>query len=63
MKYEDKDDLQYISINDLNNKLKSIGVILSEMEFSCLYNKYGVENDLAVINIKLLEEGINSYEI
>ena len=63
MKYEDKDDLQYISINDLNNKLKSIGVILSEMEFSCLYNKYGVENDLGVINIKLLEEGINSYEI
>ena len=63
MKYEDKDDMQYISINDLNNKLKSIGVILSEMEFSCLYNKYGIENDLGVINIKLLEEGINSYEI
>ena len=61
-KYEGK-DIEYISINDLNNKLKSIGVSLSEMKLSCLYNKYGIDNDLGFINIKKLEDDINSYEL
>ena len=60
--YEGK-DIDYISINDLNNKLRSIEVNLSEMGLSCLYNKYGIENDLGFINFKKLEDDINSYKI
>ena len=62
MNYEGE-DIEYISINDLNDKLKSIGINLSDINLSCLYNKYGIGNDLGLINIKKLEDDINSFEI
>ena len=52
--------MEYISINDLNNKLKAIGVILSDLKLSCLCSKYSLENNLQLINIKNLEQNINS---
>ena len=54
------ENIEYISINDLNNKLKSIGVILSDLKLSCLCSKYSLENDLRLINLKNLEEEINA---
>jgi hypothetical protein len=54
------ENVEYISINDLNNKLKAIGVILSDLKLSCLCSKYSLENNLQLINIKNLEQDINS---
>jgi hypothetical protein len=52
--------IEYISINDLNNKLKNIGVILSDLKLSCLCSKYSLQSDLRLINIKSFEEDLNS---
>ena len=52
--------IEYISINDLNNKFKNIGVILSDLKLSCLCSKYSLQSDLRLINIKSLEEDLNS---
>lgn len=54
------ENIEYIIINDLNEKLKKIGIILSDLKLSCLCNKYSLENDLTLINIKSLEDDINS---
>ena len=54
------ENVEYISIVDLNNKLRAMGVILSDLKLSCLCSKYSLENDLRLINIKLLEEELNS---
>jgi hypothetical protein len=53
------ENVEYITINDLNNKLKAMGVILSDLKLSCLCSKYSLENDLQLINIKNLEQDIN----
>ena len=53
------ESIEYITINDLNNKLKAMGVILSDLKLSCLCSKYSLENDLQLINIKNLEQDIN----
>ena len=53
------ESIEYIKINDLNNKLKAMGVILSDLKLSCLCSKYSLENDLQLINIKNLEQDIN----
>ena len=58
MNYEGN-DIEYISINDLNAKLKDIGVILSDLKLSCICSKYSLQNDLRLINIKSMEEDIN----
>ena len=52
--------IEYISINDLNNKFKNIGVILSDLKLSCLCSKYSLQSDLRLININSLEEDLNS---
>ena len=52
--------IEYIDITDLNNKLRSIGVILSDLKLSCICSKYSLKNDLKLINIKSLEEDLNS---
>ena len=54
------ENVEYISIVDLNNKLRAMGVILSDLKLSCLCSKYSLENDMRLINIKLLEEELNS---
>ena len=53
-------NIEYISINDLNNKFKDIGVILSDLKLSCLCSKYSLQNDLRLINIKSFEEDLES---
>ena len=53
-------NIEYISINDLNNKFKDIGVILSDLKLSCLCSKYSLQNDLRLINIKNFEEDLES---
>ena len=53
-------DIEYISINDLNNKFKDIGIILSDLKLSCLCSKYSLQNDLRLINIKNLEEDLEA---
>ena len=53
-------NIEYISINDLNNKFKDIGVILSDLKLSCLRSKYSLQNDLRLINIKSFEEDLES---
>ena len=53
-------DIEYILINDLNNKFKDIGVILSDLKLSCLCSKYSLQNDLRLINIKNLEEDLEA---
>ena len=58
MNYEGN-DIEYISINDLNNILKDIGVVLSDLKLSCLCSKYSLPYDLRLINIKSMEEDIN----
>lgn len=56
----DKNRTEYITIDDLNTKLREIDVLLSDLELSCLCNKYSIPNDLRLLNLKLLEEDINS---
>ena len=58
MKSEGK-EIEFISINDLNNKLKSLGVVLSDLKLSCICSKYSLKNDLKLINIKSLEDDLN----
>ena len=53
-------NIEYISINDLNNKFKDIGVIVSDLKLSCLCSKYSLQNDLRLINIKSFEEDLES---
>ena len=52
-------DVEYISIDDLNKKLRSLGVNLSDLKLSCLCSKYSLQNDLRLINIKSLEKDLN----
>ncbi len=56
----DDEDIEYILITDLYNELKSIGVVLSDLKLSCLCSKYCLQNDLKNINIKSLEDDLNS---
>ena len=56
----DKNIIEYITIDDLNTKLREIDVLLSDLKLSCLCNKYSIQNDLRLLNLKSLEEDINS---
>ena len=56
----DGEDIEYILITDLNKELKSIGVFLSELKLSCLCSKYCLQDELKYINIKSLEDDLNS---
>ena len=56
----DSEDIEYILITDLNKELKSIGVFLSELKLSCLCSKYCLQDELKYINIKSLEDDLNS---
>ena len=55
-----KNKIEYITIDDLNTKLREINVLLSDLQLSCLCNKYSIPNDLRQLNSKSLEEDINS---
>jgi hypothetical protein len=56
----DKNKIEYITIDDFNTKLREIDVLLSDLQLSCLCNKYSMPNDLRQLNSKSLEEDINS---
>ena len=55
-----KNKIEYITIDDLNTKLREINILLSDLQLSCLCNKYSIPNDLRQLNSKSLEEDINS---
>ena len=51
--------IECFTIDDFNEKLKRIGVVLSDLKLSCLCSKYSLPNELRLIEIKKLEEDIN----
>ena len=57
MKINDE-EYDYINIDDLNDKLLEINVVLNNLHFSCLCNKYCLPNELRLINVKSFEKGL-----
>ena len=55
----DNNRVEYITIDDFNTKLREIDVLLSDLQLSCLCNKYSIPNDLRLLNLKNLEDDIN----
>ena len=56
-------NLKTISIEDLNEHLKKINVILSDLQLSCLCSKFAIPEDLRIINVKNFEESLKNYSI
>ena len=52
--------IECFTIDDFNEKLKEIGIVFSDLKLSCLCSKYSLPNELRIIEIKNIEEDINS---
>ena len=50
---------EYISIDNLCDLLNKIEVNLSDLKLSCLYNKYCLDDELRLIDSKMLEKDLN----
>ena len=55
--------IECFTIDNFNQKLKDIGITLSDLKLSCLCSKYSLPNELRIIEIKNLEEDIKSNKI
>ena len=55
----DNQIVEFFTIDDFNEKLKQIGIILSDLKLSCLCSKYSIPNELRLIETKNIEEDIN----
>ncbi len=53
--------LEYINIEDFNEKLISIDVTLTDLQLSCLCSKYSIPNELRLIDKNKFEENLNDY--
>ena len=51
--------VECFTIDNFNDKLKSIGIIFSDLKLSCLCSKYSLPNELRLIEIKNIEQDIN----
>ena len=49
---------EYINIEDFNEKLTSIGVILTDLQLSCLCSKFSLPNELRFIDKKKFEKSL-----
>ena len=56
----DNNIIEFFTIDDFNEKLKDIGIIFSDLKLSCLCSKYSLPNDLRLLEMKKIEEDINS---
>ena len=56
----DNKNIECFTIDDFNEKLKEIGILFSDLKLSCLCSKYSLPNELRIIEIKNIEEDINS---
>ena len=56
------ENYEYINIEDFNDKLISIGLILTDLQLSCLCSKFSVPNELRLIDknkfVKSLEDNL-----
>ena len=52
---------QYISIEEFNDKLISLGVYLTDIQLSCLCSKFSVPNELRLIDKKKFEKGLEDH--
>ena len=55
----DNKNIECFTIDDFNEKLKEIGIMLSDLKLSCICSKYSLPNELRIIIVKNLEEDIN----
>ena len=53
---------EYINIEDLNDKLVDIGIILSDMQLSCLCSKYSLPDELRLIDVKKFETSLQDIK-
>ena len=53
---------EYINIEDLNDKLVDIGIILSDMQLSCLCSKYSLPEELRLIDVKKFETSLQDIK-
>ena len=58
----EKDKIEVIIIDDFIDKLKEIGIVLkSEIEIYCLFSRYKLTDEYGIINIKSLENDLESF--
>ena len=58
----DGEEFEYISIEDLNEKLNEVDVILSDLQLSCLCSKYSLPDELRLINVMSFQKSLQDLK-
>ena len=58
----DGEEVEYINIEDLNEKLNEVDVILSDLQLSCLCSKYSLPDELRLINVMSFQKSLQDLK-